>query len=93
MLATYVQDYILPYFESRPVTDSGECVAPSDLAAHRRSHQFQGPHCLCALIDEDPSSHCEAAMIMLTQGAHAGEDVACCASSKCGYIGKLSSTV
>ncbi|KAG1850270.1 hypothetical protein C8R48DRAFT_676787 [Suillus tomentosus] len=35
---------------------------------------------------EDPSSHCEAAMVMLTQGAHAGEDVACCASSKCGYI-------
>ncbi|KAG1717300.1 hypothetical protein EDD22DRAFT_856245 [Suillus occidentalis] len=71
-----------------PVNDDGGRVVPSDLASHRRSHQFRGPRCLCAFIDDDENSsyHREAAMIVLTRGPHAGEYVACCASSKCGYI-------
>ncbi|KAG2099569.1 uncharacterized protein F5147DRAFT_582567, partial [Suillus discolor] len=74
-----------------PVNDDGERVVPSDLVVHRRSHQFQGPWYLCALGgDNDPSDHREAVIIMLTRGAHVGEYVACCTSSKCGYIGRLS---
>jgi hypothetical protein len=64
-------------------------VVPSDLAAHRRSHQFRGPRCLCAFIDDDTSNHHEAAIIALTRGPHVGEYVACCAMSKCGYVGRL----
>jgi len=30
-------------------------------------------------------------MVMLTRGPNAGEYVACCALSRCGYLGKLSS--
>jgi hypothetical protein len=84
---------ILPFFWSRPVNDDGECVVPSDLAAHRRSYQFQGPQCLCAFIDDNDddntSNHHEAAIITLTWGPHIGEYVACCVISKCGYVGRL----
>ncbi|KAG2741805.1 hypothetical protein P692DRAFT_20880194 [Suillus brevipes Sb2] len=71
-----------------PVNDDGEHVVPSGLAAHRRSHRFRGPRCLCAFIDgdDDTSNHHEAALIVLARGPHAGEYAACCAMSKCGYV-------
>lgn len=75
--------------ESRPVKEDGERVVPSDLVAYRKSHQFRGPHCLCLLLDDhDPSNHCEAAIVMITRGPNAGEYLACCALSKCGYVGE-----
>ncbi|KAG1848814.1 hypothetical protein C8R48DRAFT_677193 [Suillus tomentosus] len=71
-----------------PVNDHGERVVPSDLASHRKSHRFRGPRCLCGFIDDDENAsyHREAAIVVLTRGPHVGEYVACCASSKCGYI-------
>ncbi|KAG1835327.1 hypothetical protein DFJ58DRAFT_847452 [Suillus subalutaceus] len=70
-----------------PVKDDGERVVPSDLVVYRKSHQFRGPHCLCLLLDEhDPGNHHEVAIVMVTQGPNAGEYLACCASSKCGYF-------
>lgn len=80
---------VLPIFEYRPVSDEGERVVPSDLVAHRNSHQFRGPYCLCGFIDDrDPPGHYEAAIVMLKRGPNVGEYVACCALSKCGYVGK-----
>ncbi|OAX32109.1 hypothetical protein K503DRAFT_787415 [Rhizopogon vinicolor AM-OR11-026] len=70
-----------------PVNDDGERVVPSDLVAYRKSHQFRGPYCLCAITeDRDFNNHREAAMVMLTRGLNAGEHVACCALSRCGYF-------
>ncbi|KAG1740103.1 hypothetical protein EDD22DRAFT_959248 [Suillus occidentalis] len=69
-----------------PVSDEGERVAPSDLVAHRNSHQFRGPYCLCGFIDDRDPGHYEAAIVVSTRGPNAGEYVACCASSKCGYV-------
>jgi hypothetical protein len=70
-------------------------VVPSDLASHQKFHQFRGPRCLCGFIDDDENSsyHCEAVIVVLTWGPHVGEYVACCASSKCGYIGELPLTM
>lgn len=85
-----VQSY--PFVRYRPVNNDGERVVPSDLVAYRKSHQFRGPYCLCATVeDSDFNNHQEAAMVMLTRGPNAGEHVACCALSRCGYLGKLSS--
>ncbi|KAG1876146.1 hypothetical protein C8R48DRAFT_768991 [Suillus tomentosus] len=70
-----------------PVKDDGERVAPSDLVTYRKSHQFRGPRCLCLLLDEhDPSNHYEAAIVKVSRGPNAGEYLACCALSKCGYV-------
>ncbi|KAG1761000.1 hypothetical protein EDD22DRAFT_848115 [Suillus occidentalis] len=53
---------------------------------HRNSHQFRGPYCLCGFIDDCDPGHYEAAIVVSTRGPNAGEYVACCASSKCGYV-------
>ncbi|KAG2056122.1 hypothetical protein BDR06DRAFT_970255 [Suillus hirtellus] len=71
-----------------PVNDNRAHVVPSDLAAYRKSHQFQGPHCLCAFIDDhNPNDPREAAIVMSKRGLHTGEYIARCALSKCGYVG------
>ena len=76
----------------RPINDQGQCVTPSDLAAHRLSHQFLGPCCLCMLENYPHSTHKEAAMVLLTRGPYGGEYVACCAMQRCGYFGELLET-
>ncbi|KAG1906804.1 uncharacterized protein F5891DRAFT_975519 [Suillus fuscotomentosus] len=71
-----------------PVNEDGEHIVPSDLVVYRNSHQFQAPHCLCAFMDDhDPVNHCEAAIVISMQGPNAGQYVACCALSKCSYVG------
>ncbi|KAG2156447.1 uncharacterized protein EDB93DRAFT_1247156 [Suillus bovinus] len=78
---------------SWPVNDDGARVVPSDLVAYRKSHRFRGPHCLCAFMDDhNPSDHHEAAIVMLKRGPRTGEYVACCASSKCGYVAFIEQT-
>ncbi|KAG1842300.1 hypothetical protein C8R48DRAFT_679051 [Suillus tomentosus] len=54
-----------------PVQDDGGRVVPSELVAHHNCY---------------PPGHCEAAIVMLTRGQNAGEYLACCALSKCGYV-------
>lgn len=76
----------------RPVNDQGQCVTPSDLAAHHLSHQFLGPHCLCMLEDYPHGTHKEVVMVLLTRGQYGGEYVACCAARRCGYFGELLET-
>jgi hypothetical protein len=69
----------------RPVNDAGERVTPSDLAAHRLSHRFLGPCCLCAVSDQPTFT--ESAIVMVLSGHRAGQYVARCAQALCGYYG------
>jgi len=39
--------------------------------------------------DHDPINHHKAAIVISIWGPNAGQYVACCALSKCGYVGKL----
>ncbi|KAG2744886.1 hypothetical protein P692DRAFT_20850060 [Suillus brevipes Sb2] len=78
---------------SWPVDENGARVVPSDLVAYRKSHRFRGPRCLCAFLDDHkPNDHHEAAIVMLKRGPRTGEYVACCASSKCGYVAFIEQT-
>jgi hypothetical protein len=70
----------------RPVTETGERVTPSDLSAHRISHCFVGPCCLCAR-NTAMSQYVESDIRMATDGPFFGEYVASCATNECGYLG------
>ena len=74
---------------NRPVNDQGRRITPSDLAAHRLSHQFLGPRCLCMLANYPHGGHKETATVVLTRGPYVGEYVARCATGRCGYFGEL----
>jgi hypothetical protein len=65
-------------------------VKPSDLRTYREDHQFLGPGCLCPLmqpVTEEPT-FTEAAIYLPVFGRYAGEYVAECAKSRCGYMGQ-----
>jgi hypothetical protein len=70
----------------RPVNDAGERVTPSDLEAHRLSHRFLGPCCICA-ASEEQLIFTESAIVLVLSGRRAGQYVARCAQGKCGYYG------
>ena len=64
-------------------------VPPCDLRGHRDHHQFLGPSCLCPLLQplsEEPVFK-ETAIYIPVFGRYAGEHVAECTESRCGYIG------
>ena len=72
----------------RPVIGN-RLVPPCDLRDHRDLHQFLGPSCLCPLLQplgEEPVFQ-EAAIYMPVFGRYAGEHIAECTESRCGYIG------
>ena len=60
---------------------------------YRKTHQFLGPCCLCSLLTplREDSHFTEAAIYVPVFGRYAGEYVAECARSHCGYLGQLSS--
>ena len=65
-------------------------MAPDAFHAYRESHDFLGPCCLCPLfvpLSEEPR-FTEAAIYMPIFGRCAGEYVAGCAKSRCGYVGQ-----
>ena len=65
-------------------------MLPSALREYREHHQFLGPSCLCPLfqqVSEEPV-FTEAAIYIPVFGRYAGEYVAECASSQCGYLGQ-----
>ena len=75
-------------------TANEERVTPDKLSAHRLTHMFLGPSCLCAFLDA--SNHKEAVMglaqiVMDPESKHRGEYlgqyVAMCAEQRCGYFG------
>lgn len=74
----------------RPVEDNEfERVRPDALHNYRETHQFLGPCCLCPLLTplSGESHFTEAAMYVPIFGRFAGEYVAECAKSRCGYLG------
>ena len=81
-------------FFHRPV-EGKERVRPDALHKYRETHQFLGPCCLCSLLTPlSEESHftdfTEAAVYVPIFGRFAGEYVAECAESRCGYLGYLS---
>src|ERR1700722_19095520 len=73
----------------RPINHVGECVTPSDLNDHHRSHQFLGPGCLCSLMDMDQPPFVECALYQSTASCFSGKYVASCAQDICGYFGRI----
>ncbi|KAH6897574.1 hypothetical protein BKA70DRAFT_1438176 [Coprinopsis sp. MPI-PUGE-AT-0042] len=70
---------------------TGYRVVPSELEAHRSTHHFRAPSCLCARIDEASYSESRIGLvhvpIKLTAGSSLnGEYTAECATGRCGYL-------
>jgi hypothetical protein len=72
----------------RPVNPVGERITPSDLAAHRLSHRFLGPCCICPAMIEAVATFTEAAFVMTILGRRSGQYVARCANGTCKYFGQ-----
>jgi hypothetical protein len=72
----------------RPV-EGNERVKPDALHNYRKTHQFLGPCCLCPLLTPLSREYhfTEAAVYVPIFGRYAGEYVAECAKSRCGYLG------
>jgi hypothetical protein len=65
-------------------------VAPDALRSYRETHAFLGPCCLCPLVGTQRGIELrfvEAAIYIPVFGRYAGEYVAECAKSECGYLG------
>ena len=75
---------------SRPITQTGERVPPSDFDGYRVNYDFRAPCCLCA-NDAVGGRYTESAVFLALDGKYTGEYVAGCASDTCGYIGGCSS--
>ena len=77
-------------FLHRPV-EGNKRVRPDALHDYRKTNQFLGPCCLCPLLMplSRESHFTEAAMYIPIFGRYAGEYVAECAKSRCGYLGQL----
>jgi hypothetical protein len=79
----------------RPVDrETGRRITPSDLEAHRRTHHFRSPCCLCAHLDGKSYIESKIGIVQLpVQLARAsslsGEYTAECASGRCGYLGEF----
>lgn len=72
----------------RPVAEDGSRVTPSDLSAHRASHIFSLPSCLCAVAT---GQYTESAIFVADHGRFLGEYVVSCVSETCGYRSKSDS--
>lgn len=88
---------------NRPTDSNRQRIAPSELEAHRRTHEFRSPCCLCAADGTHPSgfdsSYIESQIgLVRTHPDHLrqteygrynlnGEYVAVCAQRRCGYLG------
>jgi hypothetical protein len=76
--------------EGRPV-DGNKRVTPDMWLEYRARHKFEGPHCLCPLlqtINEEPLLT-EAEVQLKGSGDHIGEYTAECPNRRCGYFGEL----
>jgi hypothetical protein len=66
-------------------------VSPGALREYRGGYDFLGPCCLCPLLEplsKEPK-FTEAAIYMPVFGRYAGEYIAGCAQSRCGYVGQF----
>lgn len=75
---------------SRPVSQEGERVTPTDLLNHRANHDFRAPCCLCADVSSiHAAGYTESDIYIADNGPYSGEYVAGCASKSCGYLGNV----
>ena len=77
------------YCSCRPVKGEGR-VTPDALRSYRKTQKFLGPCCLCPLLGSRRGiehQFVEAAIYIPVYGRYAGEYVAECAKSRCGYLG------
>ena len=74
----------------RPV-DGNKRLTPDMWLEYRKQHKFQGPNCLCPLLqttNEEPP-HTEAEIVLKGSGNHVGEYIAECPNGCCEYFGQL----
>lgn len=74
----------------RPV-DGNKRLTPDMWLEYRKRHKFQGPNCLCPLLQttkEEPP-HTEAEIMLKGSGNHVGEYIAECPNGRCEYFGQL----
>ena len=78
-------------FSDRPVIHLlqviGGRLAPDQLLAHRQTHTFKAPCCLCASVDPN-LGYTETAIMVSDRGEFVAEYVAKCALQACGYLSK-----
>jgi hypothetical protein len=73
----------------RPV-EGERRVPPDALRSYRETHEFLGPCCFCPLLGTQRGIErrfVEAAIHVPVVGRYAGEYVAECTKSRCGYLG------
>jgi hypothetical protein len=71
-------------YSLRPVTSAGHRVTPTELWAHRRTHDFRTPCCLCAHETGGVYTECDISQAL--DGEYYGEYVARCTYGRCGYL-------
>ena len=66
-------------------------MVPDALHSYHKTHKFLGPCCLCPLLGIERGiergRYVEAVIHILVFGRYAGEYVAECTGSQCGYLG------
>ena len=71
--------------------DNNKRVAPDMWPVYRATHKFQGPDCLCPLLQTTTQKppFTEAKILLEGSGDHIGEYIAECPNGRCGYFGQL----
>ncbi|KAH6879568.1 hypothetical protein BKA70DRAFT_1474922 [Coprinopsis sp. MPI-PUGE-AT-0042] len=70
---------------------TGYRVTPSELEAHRRTHHFLAPSCLCASLFNEPYIESRIGLVhvpikLTPTSSLSGEYTAECATGRCGYL-------
>ncbi|RXW13706.1 hypothetical protein EST38_g12148 [Candolleomyces aberdarensis] len=83
-----VVDYPWPYD-----AEMGRRLFPSEFEGYRRTHEFEGPSCVCAFLDGKDYTECRIGIVETLNGDRDrnlstlhGEYVAICAEQRCGYL-------
>jgi hypothetical protein len=89
MLSSWFASLLTSYCSCRPV-EGEKRVTPDALRSYRNTQKFLGPCCLCPLLGTGRGIEhqlVEAAIHIPVLGRYAGEYVAECVKSRCGYLG------
>ena len=89
MLQSWLTRLLASYCSCRPV-EGERRVTPDALRSYRKIQKFFGPCCLCPLLGTKKGiehQFVEAAIYIPLFGRYAGEYVAECTKSRCGYLG------
>lgn len=72
---------------SRPLDEQHARVNVEMLAAHRTTHLFRYPGCICPIIHPGGGVNNETTLFIASDGEYEGRLVVACAYSACGYVG------